>query len=442
MQGKTLCAEVNQNAVANKTRLNMTSGEVFSDGSVIELIGNVRGGDPQLLLWDGANQTVGPVVEHSGIRYQAAQFPKSILRELTLPMGHHPHGTTRELLAEICKLIEDFAGLSTRFASLAARFLLCDWLLEAVRVAPTIVATGPDVMRGNRLMELLRCFCRHGVRMTGLTPAGLRSLPSGAGFTLLISQPTISAQLENLLGDVSHRDHKILCRGELLDLFGAQVIHAESVSHGESLALRSIRIPMVPGDAQLPAFDLATQQQITLDFQSKLLSFRRANLIGARKLQFDSSRFIFSLRELAITIATATPDDIDLQSEVFELLHDQNEEIRAGKWVQFSAAVVESLLVGYYESPEGFVYIGELAKIAQEILIRRGEESSIDPGEFGKRLKFLGFMAEPRDGQGVQIHLTEAVSRRAKDLARDFGTPEVEKEAPPERMGKDGLGAR
>ena len=76
---------------------------------------------------------------------------------------------------------------------------------------------------------------------------------------------------------------------------------------------------------------------------------------------------------------------------------------------------------------EGFVYIGELAKIAQEILIRRGEESSIDPGEFGKRLKFLGFSAEPRDAQGVQIHLTEAVSRRAKDLAGILGLPKFRK---------------
>src|SRR6202030_1448352 len=112
-----------------------------------------------------------------------------------------------------------------------------------------------DVTRGNRLTELLRCFCRHGVRTTGLTPAGLRSLPNGARLTLLISQPTISAQIENLLDDISHRDHKILRRGELLDLFGAQVIHAESVPPSEQLSLRSIRIPLVPGGTRLPVFN-------------------------------------------------------------------------------------------------------------------------------------------------------------------------------------------
>lgn len=419
-----------------------TSGQVFSDGSIIELIGDARGGKPQLLLWDGTHETVGQVAKHGGIQYEAAHFPESMLRELTLPMQPHSHGTTRELLAEICKLIEDFAGLPKRFASLATRFVLCDWLLDAVRIAPAIVLTGPDVTRGNRLMELLRCFSRHGVRTTGLTPAGLRSLPNGARFTLLISQPTISAQLENLLDDISHRDHKVLCRGELLDLFGAQVIHAQSVSPSEPLSLRSIRIPLVPGGAQLPIFDHEAQQRITSEFQAKLLSFRLANLSVASALQFDSSRFMFPLRELAITVATATPDDVELQAEVFELLRDPSEEIRAGKWVQLSAAVVESLLVGHFESPEGFFYISELARIAQEILIRRGEESVIDPGEFGKRLKFLGFATDRRDAKGVQIQLTESVSHRAQILARDFGVPEVEKDAPPESLGQGGVEAR
>ena len=56
---------------------------------------------------------------------------------------------------------------------------------------------------------------------------------------------------------------------------------------------------MIPGGAQLPVFDPDVQHRIAVDFQAKLLSFRRANLSAACKLRFDSWKFVFSMRELA-----------------------------------------------------------------------------------------------------------------------------------------------
>jgi hypothetical protein len=415
---------------AKFTRAIATTGEIFADGSTIELIGGAQSGNPRLLLWDGANETIGPLIEYGGARYEPTQFPGSLLREWTLPAQCHPHGTTRDLLAEICELVRNFAGLPERHASLVARFVLCSWLVEAVQVAPALVLVGPDTMRGNQLVTLLHCLCRHGLRMTGLTPAGLRSLPSGARFTLILCQRTISDMLERLLDNASHRDQKIPHRGGLLDLFGAQIIFAESIPFGEPFSLRSIQVPMIPGGAQLPVLDPDVQHRITADFQAKLLNFRRANLSAARNVRFDSSKFIFPLRELAHSIAVATPDDAGLQAEVFDLLREKDREIRDDKWIELSAVAVESILVACHESPEGVIYVGELAAIAQEILKARGEDSAIDPGAFGKRLKLLGFRTEPRDAKGIRIRLTEDVCRRARQLARDFGGPEVEDDGP------------
>ncbi|MFY9529244.1 MAG: hypothetical protein WBC04_10885 [Candidatus Acidiferrales bacterium] len=426
----------NAATAATITRPIATAGEVFPDGSMIELIGGVPDGNPQLMLWDGAKETVGSVVEHNGRLYEPAPFDSTLLRELTLPTRCCPHGATREFLAETCKLVRNFAGLPERSASLVGRFVLCSCLVEAVQAAPALVLVGPDTMRGNQLVALLHCLCRHGLPMTGLTPLGLRSLPSGAGFTFLISQPTIGDKLEGMLHDASRRDQKIPYRGGLLDLFGAQVIHAESIRFGESLSLRSIQIPMIPTGAQLPVFEPDVQHRVTVDFQAKLLSFRRANLSDACKLQFDSWKFIFPMRELAHSIAVATPDDAELQAEVFDLLRDKDEEIRSGKWVESSAVAVESMLVACHESPEGVIYVGELAEIAQEILRRRGEDSTIDPGAFGKRLKLLGFGTEPRDAKGMKVRLTEEVCRRSRQLARDFGVPHMEDTAPTEPAGK------
>jgi len=416
------------------TRPIATSGEVFADGSTIELIGGAQDG-VRLMLWDGATETVGARIEHNGKLYEPAPIPNSILQELVLPTSCCLHGSTRELLSDICKLVETFVGLPERPASLAGRVVLCSWLLEAAQVAPALVLVGPDTMRANRLLSLLHCLCRHGLRVTGLTPAGLRALPSGARFTLLISQPTLSDKLESLLNDVSRRDLKIPQRGGLLDLFGAQVIHAESISFDESLFLRSVQIPMIPGASQLPVFDFDVQHRITEDFQPRLLGFRRANLRAACKLEFDTSRFCPSMRELAHSLAAATPDDTELQAPVLDLLREEDEEIRAGRCVESSVVAVEAMLVAHQESPGEIKYVSELAEIANEILRRRGSDGRLDPGVLGKRLKALGFRTEPRDAKGMRIRLTEDFARRAQQFLRDFGARTVENAGPIEPAG-------
>jgi hypothetical protein len=402
-----------------------TAGEVL-DGAMIELIRDAASESLRLLLCCGAKETVGSLVEFAGRFYEPLTM--SLVREMALPTHTSPHGSTRRLLAEICKLVKNFADLPERSASLVGRFVLCTWLVEAFQVAPALVLVGPDIMRGNQLVALLHSICRHALRMTGLTPGGLRSMPSGARFTFLISQPTIGAKLERLLRDASRRDQKIPHRSGLLDLFGAQVLHVEAIPLAGTLSPRSIQIPMIPGGAELPVLDSDTQCRITTDFQAKLLSFRRAKLATATTLQFDSSKFVFALRELAHSIVAATPDDAGLQTEVFELLREENEEIRAERWVESSTVAVESVLVACHESPGGDIYVRELSEIAQEILRRRGEERVVDPGAFGKTLKLLGFTTEPRDAKGMKFVLTESVCSRAHQLARDFGVPEVESE--------------
>jgi hypothetical protein len=391
---------------------------------MIELIRGVHDGNPALMLWNGAKETIGARVEHHGQMYEPAPIKASVRQELILPTHYCPHGSTREFLAETCKLIADYAGLQEKSASLVGRFVLCSALVDAVSVAPSLKIAGPDTDRGNQLVTLLRCLCRHSLPLTGVTPAGFCSLASRAQFTYLISQATVSDKLRQLLDDASCRDRKIPFRGNLLDLFGAQVIHCDSACSSDSWPVRSIQVAMIPTGQGLPVFDLDAQHRIADEFQAKLLSFRCANLNVACKMHFDASKFTFALRDLARSIATATPDDTELQAEVSDLLREEDTEIRANKWIDLSVIAVESVLVAGHGSPGGFAYVADLTKIALAMLRCRGEELTMDAGVFGKRLKLLGFATE-RDAQGRKLRLTEAVRNRAQQLLRDFGGPEV-----------------
>jgi hypothetical protein len=365
--------------------------------------------------------TIGATVEHHGQLYEPAPINTSVLQELILPTHCCPHGTTHEFLAETCKLIAKFSCLPEKPTSLVGRIVLCGAVVEALSVAPTLMIVGPDPATGNRIMEVLRCLCWHALPLTGVTPAGFCSLASGVRFTFLISQSSLSDKLRKLLHDASNRDRKIPFRGGLLDLFGAQVIHSDLVFTGDSWP--SIQIPMIPTEQELPAFEFEARQRITNEFQAKLLSFRRANLAAARKMQFDASKFTPALRDRARSLAAATPDDMELQAEMFDLLRKEDAEIRADELIDPSAIAGEAVLVAWDGSPGDAAYVSELAQIAEEILRRRGEQSTIEPAVFGKLLKLLGFAAD-RDASGKKVLLTEAVRDRAQELVRDFGAPE------------------
>ena len=338
-------------AAATIARPVATYGEQFADGASIELIRGIYGGNPQLMLWNGLEETIGGRVKHHGQLYEPAPLNASVLQELTLPDHCGSHGSTREFLVEACKLITNFSGLPEKFTSLVGRVVLASALVEALSVAPSVMIAGPNIARGNRLMELLRCVCWHALPLTGVTPAGFCSLASGMRFTYLISQSSLSDKLRKLLDDASSRDQKIPFRGGLLDLFGAQVIHSDPAAAGDAWPSRSIQIPMIHTEQELPAFDFEARRRITNEFQAKLLSFRRASLGVACKMNFDASRFTFALRERARSLAAATPDDCELQPEVFDLLREEDAEIRADKLIDPSAIVGEAVLVAWHGSP-------------------------------------------------------------------------------------------
>src|SRR5580700_7603178 len=79
-----------------------TTGEVFSDGSLLELIrDDSRAGDTSLLQWDRNSATIGQHFEVNGKIYRPARLNSAILRALRLPGHIAPYGSTRDLFNDI-----------------------------------------------------------------------------------------------------------------------------------------------------------------------------------------------------------------------------------------------------------------------------------------------------------------------------------------------------
>lgn len=188
-----------QNPFPPSSDLIPTCGEVFPDGTLLELVRPIDSARPTLLLWNDRDQVIGDVIRHRGQSYVPQPIPKTILRRLNLPSHVGPFVTTRELLAEICKLADRFVGLPEKFTALIGRFILATWLVEAMPKAPRILIDGPDFTRARQLLQLMQCICRRGLRLGALGTGEFVSLPSGMRFTLPLGETSISAKLANLL---------------------------------------------------------------------------------------------------------------------------------------------------------------------------------------------------------------------------------------------------
>lgn len=400
-----------------------TYGETFPDGTLIELVRAAGSATPKLLFWDGRDQTIGDVIRHRAKSYIARTIPETIFQALNLPCRAGPFVSTSELLGEICKLIHSFVGLPEKFTALAGRFVFATWLVDAMPRAPRILIDGPDIMRARQLLQLSKCVWRRGLRSAALSPAGFCSLPSGMRFTLLVGETSVSPRLANLLEATLVRDALITKGGELRDLFGAQMILRDTGFDDENWPPATIQIPCAPMGDRVPILGSEQQRLIAEEFQPLLLAFRIANFRAACATTFDVSKFSIPLREISASLAAATPGVIDLQTELTELLRDEDNEIKSARWVDLNTVIVESILVFCHEGKMETAYVREIAEMATKILEGRGVSREIDPGEVGRRLKTSGFSTEPRDARGVKLRLTNDVCVRAHDLAHEFDAP-------------------
>lgn len=415
-----------------------TASEVFSDGAILELVGSRIGDAPQLLLWDGAKETIARSFEHNGRVYDPVPLTSDLLRELMLPTGSLPCGTTGELVAELCGILTNLGGASEKVASIVARSVCCSWMPEALSVAPALVISGPDTQRADRLLRVLRCLCRHSLYITHVTPTGLCSLPNRLHFTLLINQPTISEGLLRLLRDIRRRDTTVPFRGSLLNLFGLQCIHSDSWAAAGSDGL--LDVPLVPGGSDPAPFDEETQLKLAREFQPKLLRFRLTKLSLARAADFDVSKFDPAVGQLASSMFAATPDDPELQAEVLALLRNEDDQARERRWTDVDAICTEAVIAASNKSSDAVMYIAQIAAIAQEIARRRSEDGAnevrdIQASELGKWLRRMGFAVEQRDQRGRKLRLTSQVLEHAQELARALRAPKAQMAGPSDQEG-------
>jgi hypothetical protein len=407
---------------APKTLLR-TTGNVFQDGSAIEPVRD--GANPnrlELLLWSGKEVVIESEINYSGNAYAPCKIDPTILQVLSLPTRTAPYYASSKLLAEIAQLIANYTSLPANSVAAVSRWALATWFPE-ILPAPGLAIVGPNTAVGRQLMQLLHCFCRRPLLLTDVSVAGLQALPSGWDFSLLISQSELSVGLQRLLSNARKSIGFVPRRGQLLKFRCAVATYAELNGISHSGLIPSLEIPVLTASQRPPLLNAATRQQITEDFQPKLLRFRLEKFSKALNSRFETPELTPSMQELAVGLTACTPDDPELQAQVPGFLRAQDREMQSAAWLDINFVLIETILASIHDGKKHSLYVAEIAEEAEVILSARGENRKLQPRAIGPRLGALGLNTEPRDRKGIRLVLSENLSRLVHDLALRFSVP-------------------
>jgi hypothetical protein len=401
----------------------LTTGTMFANGTAIEPLRHSPSTDRlSLLYWDGLQATIGSKLICDGQSYVPAPIDPSILRALTLPSGIAPYGSAHKLLADMSKVVGEYAGLSDNSAAAMSRWALSSWFPE-MRPSPGLSLIGQDTTAGKQLFQLLHCFCRHPLLLTEVNAAGLRALPWAWQLTPLIHQPELTVEMQRMLSTARRIMGFIPRGGRLLDLHCAVGTYTQLANTYGSGVIPSMEFSMIPSRQGVSALDNAVRQEISTDFQPRLLRYRLENFSKVLNSSFTTPELTSSMQELARNLGACTPDDPQLQAQVIEFLLETDKEIRSSAWLNLEFVILEALLAFIHAAKENAVYVAEITKAVQVILGARGEDRKLEPRAIGARLRALGLITEPRDRNGIRLLLSRELSRRVHELVRSFSVP-------------------
>jgi len=101
-----------------------TFGEVFTDGTVIELVATNDADSLNLLLSNRRKTVVGSRIEYQGTVYEAEKLHGSVIRATRFPREPADYGSIRKLFNELATTFEKFLGFSRSEADRASFWVL------------------------------------------------------------------------------------------------------------------------------------------------------------------------------------------------------------------------------------------------------------------------------------------------------------------------------
>lgn len=407
------------------THIISTTGELFADGTAIDVIRS-ESGELALLHWDGKSSRITPQVESATGLYRPAALDPTISRVIRLPRLVAGGGNSKELLEDIAKVFATYLQLPSSLTAAATAFSVASWFSAKRQSAPWLSVTGRHFTVAKPLMRLLACFCRRALLLTDATLSGICSLPLEWGFTFQISQNRASPDLYRLLNAAHERRGCVIRGGRLIHPYAPIVTCTNSPIVPDGLSVAPIEIPAMPS-TNLPLLDLEAEERIAAEYQPKLLAYMLENHNHSGNYDADLSTIDVSLRETARMLVACMPLDPGFRAQTIGALKTQHAAMRCDRWTEIEVVLIEAMLFFIHEGGKDAVYVGEVGAAAEKIIAGRGERLKLAAKNVAARLRNLGLKTqEKRDKRGYYYLLTQAFSHRVHELAFILDVPSIQ----------------
>ena len=411
-----------QQSQGNKVK--PTAGEVFPDGSMLELVrDSTDPRRPALLRFHRKQAIIAREIEHEKSRYVPLDIESTLFRQLHLPAKSLPYGSTPELFDQIYSLITRHSELSHDAASLITYFVFATFFCDCLQMTPCLLLQG-EGSEAAALLQILSWVCRHP---SLLVNPRLGSEPEHLTCLIYLSEP--EAKIEKLLAASHLSKFGVFRNGTLHEMCGAKAFYVRSPNLRSPLADHCLRISLAPARELLKSVDEMQEGPIREELQAKMLKYRLMNYGKVKSSDFDVLKFTGPTRALARSLGACIVDASDLQARVAALLQNNDEAVRAERAAEIESVLLEALLVLCHERRTS-VHVGEVAEIANGILSRRGEGVVLSPRETGSKLKVLGFRTTRLDSGGRGLYLLGEIRKHVHKLARLYTVPSLQSGLP------------
>lgn len=401
-----------QKAAKAKNNITKTSGEIFPDGSIIELVAAASEERLDLLLWEEGSKTIAPQVEYRGCVYQAVDLPETTRRAIRFPVDAKSYD--RELFIRVLDLFGRYVGVSRSEAALLTAWTTTTWFADQVSSPPALVISGPAMDHAITLLRLLSCVCRRPVILADINQAALFSLMSLPA-TLLVNYPGLSAKIRDLWSRSNYRGVHVFGNGKVLQVVGSKGIYSGMKDGWDGSA---IHLALPPARTELPPLEHEQLAEIGNDFQPRFLMYRLSNLRRVRESHVGGPQRRSPTSVMARDLAVCIEGEQALVNAVTPLLERQEQDTRAQRSCDPKVAIIEVLWFPSHQNKE--IAVSRVTDLTNALLRCRGERVEYVEEEIGWKLKDLGLYRH-RNGSGMMLRFSKDNCVRIHQMDRCFG---------------------
>jgi hypothetical protein len=397
-----------------------TGGEVFSDGSVLELTQGPKR-ELNLLSWDGKSAKMAGQFVRGNETFVPLRADPAILRSMRLPSHAAKYGTTRKLFTEISGLIAQTTKAGDNVVLPLTFFVFATWLTDILPVAPFMWIVTPPTTTAAPLRHLLGLLCRRVFVVSDISSLRIHALPVDLQPTLVaeIFQPT--RRVLNLLRASTRHGAFVAAGGKAMDAFCAKIAFAPEPLRDPASAGYPLELMLPAKREYVPPKCASEAERIATEYQAKLLRYRLLNRAKVRAPAFDMNQFTVPMQEIAYSLAASIADDDVLQSEIVPFLKTLDYQIRDDRASLLPAIVLEVLLFRCHDPDGPGFHVMEMTMYVNSILLGRGDVLGVSPETVGWTLKKLGLRTTYVSGGKKELLLFPDVRKKIHDLAVAYG---------------------